>query len=52
MKVMEMIVKLSPVGVFCLIAPVIAENGPEVLKSTTTPLRWFFTLNGGLAFRF
>ena len=28
------------------------ENGPEVLKSTTTPLRWFFTLNGGLAFRF
>ena len=33
MKVMEMIVKLSPVGVFCLIAPVIAENGPEVLGS-------------------
>ena len=28
------------------------ENGPEVLKSTTTPLRWFFTLNGGLSFRF
>ena len=28
------------------------ENGPEVLKSTTTPLRWFFTLGGGLAFRF
>lgn len=27
-------------------------NGPEVLKSTTTPLRWFFTLGGGLAFRF
>ena len=28
------------------------EIGPEVLKSTTTPLRWFFTLNGGLSFRF
>ena len=28
------------------------ENGPEVLKSTTTPLRWFFTLAGGLSFRF
>lgn len=28
------------------------ENGPEVLKETTTPLRWFFTLNGGLSFRF
>ena len=27
-------------------------NGPEVLKDTTTPIRWFFTLNGGLAFRF
>ena len=28
------------------------ENGPEELKDTTTPLRWFFTLNGGLSFRF
>ena len=28
------------------------ENGPDVLRSTTIPLRWFFTLNGGLAFRF
>ena len=28
------------------------ENGPDVLKSTTTPIRWFFTLCGGLAFRF
>ena len=33
MKVMEMIVKLSPIGVFCLIAPVIAENGPQILGS-------------------
>ena len=33
MKAMEMIVKLSPIGVFCLIAPVVAENGPAVLGS-------------------
>ena len=30
-KVMEMIIKLSPIGVFALIAPVIANNGAEVL---------------------
>lgn len=33
MKVMEMILKLSPVGVFCLLCPVVAENGPAVLGS-------------------
>lgn len=33
MKSMEMIVKLSPIGVFCLICPVVAENGPAVLGS-------------------
>ena len=33
MKVMEMIVKLSPIGVFCLLTPVVAENGPAVLGS-------------------
>jgi Na+/H+-dicarboxylate symporter len=33
MKVMEMILKLSPVGVFCLICPVIAVNGAAVLGS-------------------
>lgn len=27
MKVMELILKLSPIGVFCLLCPVIAENG-------------------------
>lgn len=30
-KVMEMILKLSPIGVFALICPVIANNGPAVL---------------------
>ncbi len=33
MKAMEMIIKLSPIGVFCLICPVVAENGPAVLTS-------------------
>jgi Na+/H+-dicarboxylate symporter len=33
MKAMEMIVSLSPIGVFCLICPVVAENGPAVLGS-------------------
>jgi Na+/H+-dicarboxylate symporter len=31
--VMEMILKLSPIGVFCLITPVVATNGPQVLGS-------------------
>ena len=33
MKAMEMILKLSPFGVFCLLCPVVAENGPAVLGS-------------------
>lgn len=33
MVVMEMIINLSPIGVFCLITPVIAENGPDILGS-------------------
>lgn len=33
MQVMGFIIKLSPIGVFCLITPVVAENGPEILKS-------------------
>lgn len=33
MKVMAFIIALSPVGVFCLIAPVVAENGPAILGS-------------------
>ena len=32
MKAMEMIIKLSPIGVFCLLCPVVAENGPSVLS--------------------
>ena len=33
MKVMEMILSLSPIGVFCLICPVIAVNGTTILGS-------------------
>lgn len=33
MKVMEMIIKFSPIGVFCLIVPVVAVNGPTILGS-------------------
>lgn len=33
MKCMEMILKLSPVGVFCLLCPVIAGNGPAIIGS-------------------
>ena len=31
MKIMEFIIGLSPIGVFCLITPVVAENGPSIL---------------------
>lgn len=30
-KIMDLIIKMSPVGVFALICPVVAENGPSVL---------------------
>ena len=33
MKVMEMILSLSPIGVFCLLCPVVAQNGPAVIGS-------------------
>ena len=38
LKVMEMIVQLSPVAVFCLLCPVVAENGTAVLGSLTKVL--------------
>ena len=33
MKCMEMILKLSPVGVFCLLCPVVAANGAMIIGS-------------------
>ena len=33
MVIMELILKLSPIGVFCLMTPVVAENGPKILGS-------------------
>ena len=31
LKIMDLIIRLSPLGVACLICPVVAENGPQVL---------------------
>ena len=31
LKIIDMILRLSPIGVACLICPVVAENGPSVL---------------------
>ena len=38
MKIMETIIALSPIGVFCLITPVVAENGPQILGTLTIVL--------------
>ena len=38
MIIMDMILKLSPIGVFCLITPVVAENGPKILGSLAVVL--------------
>lgn len=38
MKVMELILALSPFGVFCLLCPVVAENGPAIIGSLATVL--------------
>ncbi len=32
-EIMDMIIRFSPIGVFCLISPVVASNGPEILGS-------------------
>ncbi len=38
MKIMDTIIKLSPVGVACLICPVIVENGPNIIRDLVTVL--------------
>lgn len=38
MKIMDMIIKLSPIGVACLICPVVAENGPKILRDLVAVL--------------
>lgn len=38
MKAMELIIKLSPIGVFCLLVPVIAANGPKIIGSLASVL--------------
>lgn len=37
-KIMDVIIRLSPIGVACLICPVVAENGPKILSSLLTVL--------------
>jgi len=38
LKIMDLILKLSPFGVACLICPVVAENGPQILGDLFTVL--------------
>ena len=38
MKCMELILKLSPIGVFCLLCPIIAANGAAIIGSLATVL--------------
>lgn len=38
MQIMSMIITLSPIGVFCLICPVVAENGVKILGSLAAVL--------------
>ena len=38
MKIMDLIIKLSPFGVACLICPVVAENGPKILRDLVAVL--------------
>ena len=38
MKAMGLILRLSPIGVFCLLAPVIAANGPVIIGSLASVL--------------
>ena len=38
MKIMDLIIKLSPIGVACLICPVVAENGPKILRDLVAVL--------------
>lgn len=38
MKIMDLIIKLSPIGVACLICPVVAENGPMILRDLVAVL--------------
>ena len=38
MKIMDLIIRLSPIGVACLLAPVVAENGPKLLQGLAAVL--------------
>ncbi len=38
MRIMDLIIKLSPIGVACMLAPVVAENGPKLLQGLAAVL--------------
>jgi len=38
LRIMDLILRLSPIGVACLICPVVAENGPQILGDLFTVL--------------
>ena len=55
LKVMELIVKLSPIGVFCLICPVVAENVYSISVRTMggmSPLKFFKGMLPAIMFAF
>lgn len=46
MKITELVMKFAPIGVFALVAEVVAETGLEIFKSVAV---FFFTVLAGLA---
>ena len=54
-KILEYIMALAPIGVFCMLTPVVVENGPAVLGSYAAllALAYFcFVVHAGLVYSF
>ena len=55
MKIMDLIIRLSPIGVACLLAPVVAENGPMILSALAAVLLVAYVgyiLHAGIVYSF
>ena len=55
MKIMDLIIRLSPIGVACLLAPVVAENGPMILGALAAVLLVAYigyVLHAGIVYSF
>jgi Na+/H+-dicarboxylate symporter len=55
MKIMDLIIRLSPIGVACLLAPVVAENGPKLLAGLAMVLLVAYVgyiLHAGIVYSF